>query len=104
MYTGNIGRCFIAGRTVDDYAEHYNSFHKTDSYRYGISRSFSKYSCVFAFTSIFLILYKVGTGTNGLVLRIRIRDPDPGSGAVFTPRIRDPGCFYPGSRIRPIFV
>jgi len=23
----------FAGKTVDDYAQHYNSFHKTDSYR-----------------------------------------------------------------------
>jgi hypothetical protein len=30
-----------------------------------------------------------------------VADPDPGSGAFYPP---DPGCFYPGSRIQPIFV
>jgi hypothetical protein len=38
------------------------------------------------------------------VTKDSVADPDPGSGAFLPPRIRDPWCFYLGSRIRPIFV
>jgi hypothetical protein len=30
-----MGVYVVSGRTVDDYAVHFNSFHKTDSYRQG---------------------------------------------------------------------